>query len=333
MSNIGEEILAGALGIIALLACVAVIYTNSPIAPYINVDITISIDGSDYLATWENGTLAGNETVADTLFESLWNGTSNRKYLIETGVYNITSETGFWLWNSHNLTIWGEDGVIFREVKSTPTNATMLFSLQTGTNYYFRNIVFDQNVDDENVLARNDTVGMQWIGRVCYDTSVSFIECDFINGAQNGLVGAGDGVLLDTCTINNIGEHPIYTSDEANDWEIKDCTILNWGKVVRGYGLKLSNSTNVYAHRNIFDHDEDGEGAQNNVPVGGGGSYLFVLVNSETCIIDRNDCYSPHLPIEVEGSFYYDVTENIEDSGHLLTNNDVFTTHEYSYEG
>lgn len=319
------------ISLVGLMVCIAVIYTNSPVAPYLNVDITFSIDGANYLATWNNGTLAGNETIADTLFNNVMNETSNLKFLFTTGTYNITTAEGIRLYNCYNTTIWGEENAILKEVKSTPTNATTVLSLVSGENFYLRQLVIDQNIGG-NVLAQNDTLGTQWIvGSSTNVDTITFSHVDFINGAQTGLDGGSDNVLIDHCTFYNIGEHPIYLSNLADHWTIRYSTFLNWAKVVRGFGLKIANSSNISVYHNIFDHDEDGLGAKNDVPVGGGGSYLWVISSCSNVLIDDNNLFYPNLPVEVEGSFYYDMTVDISKSGHLLTNNDVFTSHSYHY--
>jgi hypothetical protein len=217
--------------------------------------------------------------------------------------------------------------------RDTPQNATQLLSLEaTSTDIFFGSIIFDGNVDDENILARNDIAGYSWLGRVIGDSSVTFYDCDFINSADCGFVGAGDGVIFDGCVFYNMGEHPIYTSNDANDWLIKKCTFLNWGKIVRGYGLKLTECSNVVAQDNIFDHDEDGLGVQNDVPEGGGGSYLFVVYGTNIDIT-RSKCYTPYLPTVIDSNSYSAtyLSNTITEGSVTISSSSTFSTHKYHY--
>lgn len=321
------------LTLIGVLIGASLILNSAPMlysALRANADFTLSVEDGFYIARYHNDTIAYNETDANTIFNSVLQ--NNTVIYCRAGDYDLDQTlTGIDLYYKVNITLVG-DGEDSKITNTYNASSQQIMDIHEVDNMTFYAMHFDGDMlnkvpnEDENGTI---SLGTQWLFRLYNTSDIGFYNCQFTNGIEDGLTGAwdnGNGVFVEDCLFKNFGEHPIYTSDLATNWTVKDSKFLNWAKVARGYGTKFANTTNVYVYNCIFDPYEDGQGVKSNVPEGSGGSATFVSTGTnhtyENCRV-----YSPALVSHFNGVDFE--TKNTIMGTMEIKGLIFFTTHKY----
>lgn len=217
---------------------------------------------------------------------------NNRLVVLEPTTFTITSSEGVKINATSNFMLYGLGATIIQDCETTPASVLEVYGACSNVVIY--GLILDQDRDNQ---TPNESLGLQWVARVGGggggSENIYFVNCVFKNGLQSHVVvGTSKHIRFHNCLFHTCGEHPFYFNAAYGDTEditIEACTILNWAKLARGYGVKIGNGVkHVHVAHSYFEPNEDGNGFPSSGPYGDYGAYGYVIDNC-TNIVFR-DC-------------------------------------------
>lgn len=200
--------------------------------------------------------------------------------VINPGTYMMYDPWGYYMTGKVDFRLIGYGATIKQQYAG---EVKRVFSIATGTaDVMIAGITFDQDRSNPSHLT-NESFGIQFICKVGNGArNVTFVDCRFINGNEVGIVtdsGVSD-IRFQRCTVDNMGEHPVYLRGEKLFFE--NCTFTNYGKTYRGFMKLASVSDSVWVNCTVSpNQSRQGLSAS----PGGGASYGWVVIDGTNNLI------------------------------------------------
>jgi hypothetical protein len=252
--------------------------------------------GSTYYAQNQATKAITSNVIFVSLFDSI--KASNTQMVFADGVYEVTTQTGLVTVNGMNMELIGSStvgGTVFKETYAATTALPVkeIFDLYnpggTTSNILISNITFDGNEATYPNSTRPTGLGSAWLCRVG-GSNIKLEGCRFINAPDCGVVvGSVNRLYVTNIYFNDIGEHPFYFSSSPQNILINGMTLLNWGKWVRGYALKITDHlSNMTLENFYFEPNQDGKGYKESISGTGCGAYGPVIASYVTGVTIKN---------------------------------------------